>query len=370
MTIEGRSTTEGTASYRDRFGGKIPPGHFRTLDGLSVGPVGIGTYLGPHDDETDTAYEGAVAEALKLGGNLIDTAINYRCMRSEKAVGRTLERLFDDDRFGREEVAVCTKGGYVPFDGEAPAGIRDYIRDTYIGTGIVDDDDLVGGCHAMTPRFLERQITRSLENLRLETIDVYYLHNPEVHRAVLPKPVFLDRLLRAFRFLEEEAARGRIARYGISSWEAFRAEPASPVYLSIADLVRLAEEAGGKDHHFAVIQLPFNVAMMEGFALVSQEIEGEYFSAIDSASRLGLAVTLSAPFLQGRLLAEFPDFLVAGMAELGSNAERAIQFARSFPGVTSVLAGMSREVHVAENLTVARRVPLTEEELLALFPTG
>ncbi|MFH1277253.1 MAG: aldo/keto reductase [Candidatus Eisenbacteria bacterium] len=367
MTIEGRATAEGTAAYRDRFTGKLSPEHFRFIDDLVVGTIGIGTYLGPHNEETDADYRGALVEALKTGCNHLDTAINYRCMRSEKIIGRTLEILSDEGRIARNEVILCTKGGYVPFDGEAPKNIRRFIRESYVEPGIVEEDDLVGGCHAMTPRFLETQITRSLENLRARTIDIYYLHNPEVHRAVLPRGAFLDRMKRAFAFLEEEAAVGRIARYGVSSWEAFRAEPSSPVHISLEDLVKIARKVAGENHHFAAVQLPFNIAMMEGFALAGQEVEGMPLSAVDAAARLGVAMTFSAPFLQGRLLRQFPDLLARGLKDIDSNAKKAIQFARSIPGVASVLVGMSKDVHVAENLSLARKPPLSMDELAVLF---
>lgn len=367
MSERARATAEGTTAYADRFGGKIAPSHFRKLAGLTVGSIGIGTYLGRHEDDVDAAYEKALVAALRFGCNHIDTAINYRCMRSEKAVGRALAKLFEEGLFSREEIVVATKGGYIPFDGEPPANIRAFIRSSYIDPGIVEEEGLVGGCHAMTPRFLEKQITKSLDNLRLDTIDLYYLHNPEVHRAVLPKNVFLDRMKRAFAFLEEETARGRIARYGVSSWEAFRAEPSSPVYLSIEELVDLAARTGGKGHHFAAIQFPFNAAMMEAYALVSQEIGGESVSAVDAAGRFGLSVTASAPLLQGRLLKQFPDFLAHGMKDLSSKAEKSIQFARSVPGISAVLVGMGRELHVVENLSLSRRPPLAEEDLFRLF---
>ncbi|MFH1679930.1 MAG: aldo/keto reductase [Candidatus Eisenbacteria bacterium] len=367
MSKPNRATPEGTAAYRDRFQGMVAQGHFRKLGELTVGSIGMGTYLGLHDDAIDAGYENALTEALRFACNHIDTAINYRCMRSEKAIGRALSRLFAEGAVSREEVFLSTKGGYIPFDGEPPPNIRGFIRSAYLEPGIVDEDDLVGGCHAMTPRFLEKQITRSLENLRVETIDLYYLHNPEVHRAVLPKPHFLDRVRRAFAFLEEEVERGRIGLYGVSSWEAFRAEPSSPVYISLEDLAQAAKEAAGDGHHFAAIQLPFNAAMMEGYALVAQEVGDEYLSAIDAAAHLGLGVTASAPLLQGRLLKRFPGFLDKGMRDLRSKSEKAIQFARSVPGIASVLVGMSRDMHVIENLSLARRPPLTEEELLRMF---
>jgi aryl-alcohol dehydrogenase-like predicted oxidoreductase len=42
---------------------------------------------------------------------------------------------------------------------------------------------------------------------------------------------------------------------------------------------------------------------------------------------------------------------------LSTSAQRALQFARSTPGVTTALVGMGRREHVAENLDVARVEP-------------
>src|SRR5439155_23840451 len=55
-----------------------------------VSSLGNGTYLGRDDDWTDAAYTVAVRRALQLGINVVDTAINYRNQRSERAVGRAL----------------------------------------------------------------------------------------------------------------------------------------------------------------------------------------------------------------------------------------------------------------------------------------
>ena len=91
MTRYGRATPAGTAAYAQRFASHAAGAHFRsTAAGFSVSSIGIGTYLGEPDDATDEAYQAAVERALALGCNHIDTAINYRHQRSERAIGQAL----------------------------------------------------------------------------------------------------------------------------------------------------------------------------------------------------------------------------------------------------------------------------------------
>src|SRR5947209_5884596 len=82
-----------TAADRAAQGAGTATGHFREWRGLSISSLGIGTYLGPDDDTTDTLYEAAVERAIVSGINVVDSAINYRGQRSERAVGRALGRL-------------------------------------------------------------------------------------------------------------------------------------------------------------------------------------------------------------------------------------------------------------------------------------
>src|SRR5215472_8666988 len=78
MKLQGSATAEGTERYRKRFEGKIPAGHFRQSQGLWLSSIGLGTYLGNHDAETDKLYHDAIVRAVESGCNVIDTAINYR----------------------------------------------------------------------------------------------------------------------------------------------------------------------------------------------------------------------------------------------------------------------------------------------------
>ena len=80
-----------------------------------------------------------------------------------------------------------------------------------------------------------------------------------------------------------------------------------------------------------------------------------------------IAVMASASILQGRLTRGLPEPLRAAFPGLASDALRAIQFARSLPGVTTALVGMSRVGHVRENLGILGVPPLSPESVDAIF---
>ena len=67
MAFPGYATPEGTARYAARLRDSVADGHFRDFQGLYVSSIGLGTYLGEHDRETDAQYREAVARALALG---------------------------------------------------------------------------------------------------------------------------------------------------------------------------------------------------------------------------------------------------------------------------------------------------------------
>jgi aryl-alcohol dehydrogenase-like predicted oxidoreductase len=326
---------------------------------LHVSSIGLGTYLGDEDDPHDQAYTDAIVAAVRAGCNVLDTAVNYRAQRSERAVGAALARLARAYGIAREEVVVCTKGGYLPFDGYVPADSAAYFRDVYVRTGVLAEDDIVAGSHAMTPRYLADQLDRSLRNLGVAHVDVYYLHNPETQLLHLDRPAFLRRLRAAFAFLEEAVRDGRVGRYGVATWHGFRRSPTARDHLGLTELVREAQAIAGDAHHFAVIQLPYNLAMPEAYATPTQQVGADLVSPIVAAERLGIAVVTSAALLQGQLAHRLPRVLAEAFPGLDTAAQRALQFARSTPGVTTALAGMGHATHVAENLRVAATEPAT-----------
>src|SRR5262249_27940063 len=172
------ATAAGTRAFAEAFARELPAAHFRALDGLSVSSIGLGTYLGDEDDAADRGYGEAIVYAANLGCNFFDTAINYRAQRSERVLGQALAALERDGSFRREQLDLCTKGGYLAFDGGVPPDPTQYVVDTYIRPGAMTPEDVVGGAHCMTPHYPENQIGRSPRNPGVPTIHVHHGHQP------------------------------------------------------------------------------------------------------------------------------------------------------------------------------------------------
>ena len=213
-------------------------------------------------------------------------------------------------------------------------------------------------------RYLEDQIARSLSNLGLETIVLYYLHNIETQLLVVNAAVFRERLARAIGVLEAQARAGRIAAWGLATWDGLRAPPEHPDHLSLQDVLALAEETAGKGHHFRAVQLPSNLAMPQAAVYRSQETPQGRQPAMAAARALGLAAFGSASILQGRLSGDLPDHIAEVFPGLETSAQRALQFARSVPGATTALVGVSSPEHAAENFALAGVVPAEPEQVV------
>lgn len=365
--ITGRVMPEGTEVYRRRVEAHTTPEHFRSFAGCGLSSVGIGSYLGDDDPATDALYREAVALALQRGVNVVDTAINYRHQRSERAIGRALSALIGKGALRREEVVVATKGGFIPFDGAAPANPRAYFTETFLRPGIVGAADVAAGCHCMTPRYLADQLERSRRNLGIETLDIYYVHNPETQLQEVDRPEFLGRIREAFAFLESAVQDGKIGRYGTATWSGYRQPPTAPDYLSLAELEKVAREVAGENHHFRVIQLPYNLAMSEAFTRANQTVQSEDVSLLEAARRLGIYVMTSASIHQGQLTRGLPPMLGEHLPGLATDAQRALQFVRSTPGVGTALVGMKRLAHVEENAALAKVPPVPWDQFQRLF---
>jgi predicted aldo/keto reductase-like oxidoreductase len=143
-------------------------------------------------------------------------------------------------------------------------------------------------------------------------------------------------------------------------------------YLSLPEVVRrsraAAKRAGNAATHFRAVQLPFNVHMADAFTVAAHGGADGPQSALAFARESGLNVFTSASILQGDLAAEgsMPE-AVAARVDGDTPAQRAINFARSAPGVTAALVGMGTPEHVRENVAAGTFDPLGANAFDAVF---
>jgi aryl-alcohol dehydrogenase-like predicted oxidoreductase len=139
--------------------------------GWGIGGNGHGNSYGPTDDQESLR---AIRRALDLGCTFFDTADVYGWGHSEALLGQALAGR-------RDEVVLATKVGGDFYHG----GVR----------------------LNFSPEYIRFALTKSLERLRTDAVDLYQLHNP-------PESVVRDPATR--RVLEELKDEGKIRAYGVS----------------------------------------------------------------------------------------------------------------------------------------------------------
>jgi len=263
-------------------------------------------------------HEAALREYLARGGNLIDTSANYGDGRAELMAGNILKE------FSEDKAIVVTKGGYIQGQNMALALKHKFPDVVEYGEGI---------WHSIHPDFLETQVRRSAQRLRLNTIDVYLLHNPEYyledaahHGSVTEKHhrEFYRRIGEAFRFLEAKVAAGEIRWYGISSNNFGNPQsdpPQSDTTMTSITRCWEAAEAVSAQHHFRVVQLPLNLHESGG----ALEANNAGQTALEFCREKNIGVLINRPLnaiTSGRMV-RLADFVKPGESPGGRDGLRA-----------------------------------------------
>lgn len=113
--IGGFASKNGTLKYKNRKPDLIPASNFRIpyKTDLNLSSIGVGTYVGSPDEEDDLKMFNALIDSVLSGGiNVLDTAINYRYMRSERVLGAALNYLINEKKYEREELFISSKIGF------------------------------------------------------------------------------------------------------------------------------------------------------------------------------------------------------------------------------------------------------------------
>jgi aryl-alcohol dehydrogenase-like predicted oxidoreductase len=239
------ATLDGTRSYSH-----ITSPSILGKTGWHVSPVGFGGY---RIHQKIAEHRAALSLALTSGCNLIDTSSNYGDGGSEQLIGEVLRDLFKAGKLKREQVVVVSKVGYLQGENLKLAQQR---KDR--GLAFQEVTEYSEDCwHCLHPDFLKDQITRSLQRLALDQIDVLLLHNPEYFlKTNQDHREYYRRIGEALKYLETEVAQGRIQHYGISS-NTFPEPKEAEDFTSLEAVCDIVREQGIK--HFSVIQFPFNL---------------------------------------------------------------------------------------------------------------
>lgn len=197
----------------------------------------------------------------------------------------------DNNQAKRENLFIATKAGFIPSDTSKSASPRRIAAEWAATYGAeFPSEEIVEGKHCIAPACLEMSIKASTENLGVKTIDLLYLHN--VAEKQLPSMSLgevMGRLKKAFKYLEKRRADGAIRFYGLATWSCFRVDVMDSLYMSLTDVVKLAEEVGGADHGFRFIQVPVTATMPEA----ALETFQDGATLVEKAKELGVTVMSS-----------------------------------------------------------------------------
>lgn len=185
-----------------------------------VSQIALGTAF--YRIESKEKWFGILDDYVEAGGTIIDTARGYST--SEEVLG-----LFLEERSTRNQTIIMTKCGLT-------------------GDGVLPADNF--------SKLVREELTKSLQTLRTDYIDVYMLHrdNQEMTVAEILEP------------LNNEIANGRVHAIGASNWE----------YRRVTEANEYAQKRGMKG--FAVVSNNLSLAVPAAAfykGLVSTDKKGE-----------------------------------------------------------------------------------------------
>lgn len=372
--VEGFATKEGTFSYIKQFPKYAKD--FYTFEGeFFLSSLGLGTFKSEpyREDNYIVNFKDSIKLAILNGVNFIDTAINYRYQISEREVDEALKELLAEGKVKREQLVIASKAGFIPLDFPFPENPYEWIKTHIIEKGLATKDEVIVDQHCISSKFLRWSVEQSLKNMDISTLDILYLHNPEMQlgteEGYIDYQRLKERIKEAFTLFETLVEEGKIRQYGIASWNGFLIEPDSPEYLSLKDMVEIAQEVGGKDHHFNYLQFPFNLAKSSAFNYSNQiGPDGKYYTLFQAAYGYGLKVVGSSSLLQMNLFKAPFDATVSKAlgTERLTDIHTALQFSRSAP-VVSALFGAVDPTHVENNIALAFAPKASVQSLGTLF---
>lgn len=306
--------------------------HYVTLgrSGLRVSPLCLGTMTFGEDLGWGSSVEESqriLDRYLELGGNFIDTANFYTKSHSEKIIGDHVGR----HRARRDRLVIATKFSGNLYPGDPNGG----------GSG---RKSVIAACED------------SLRRLQTDYIDLYWLHNWDVHTPIEETMAALEDLVRA----------GKVRYLGVSDTPAWK----------IAEANVTARFRGWSS--FIGLQIEYS--------LLERTVEQEL---VPMARELGLGITPWSPLKSGVLSGKYTrqnagqikvdrgfiadtfinekTYAVVDELERIAKAHEstvarvALAWVQAQPGVTSTIIGARRLAQLEDNLKALEVKPTPEE---------
>lgn len=284
-----------------------------------MGRIALGTHLGDFSKEDSEKQIQAMIHALKNGIYTLDGAINYRGMCSEKDEGIAINTLIHSGKFNRADIFITSKAGLLFGDIRAGMNPKKYLSEILEPNGISQDDfiEYEGLYQTLEPQFYEIALNKSLENLNLETLDVHYIHIPEISRRKLSLDEFYDKMEVLLRWYEEKVKEGKIRNYGLAL-EFMVEEPNEVKWnFEMEEIKRRADKIANGKSHFRYVLFDYNVLCDSGRTVKNQTVDGMQVSLIDACHKLELETVASMPFAMGD---GFENHTLSEMLEFALNS--------------------------------------------------
>ncbi|MFD3157719.1 aldo/keto reductase [Haloimpatiens sp. FM7330] len=307
-------------------------------------PIAVGTYLGETNEKVSKLYKEAIEFALQNGMNFIDSAIVYRDMLSERDIGKVLKKLINKKIVKRSEIIISTKGGIIPGDYDLGLSYEQYL-DELVKQNIIkveEYEEVKRREHTLSNKFFQFCINKSRENLGIKTIDIHYIHNPEMSKVEMEESEFYKKIENLFNFYEDQVERGNIRFYGMATWFAFSKNPSDKMYISLEKIVDIAKIVAGTKNHFKFVQMPYNIKFNDAVSKKTQLVEGKLMNAVDAANELGIYVTNSASLAQSK---EYDNKLTP---------EDFLSYVINTKGIFCSMVGTKKVEHIKKNLSIVK----------------
>jgi aryl-alcohol dehydrogenase-like predicted oxidoreductase len=311
----------------------MPLDHYVTLgrSGLRVSPLCLGAMTFGEDLGWGSSVEESqriIDRFIEHGGNFIDTANFYTKSHSEKIIGDHLGR----HAVRRDRLVIATKfsGNLYPGDPNGGGSSRKTI---------------VASCE------------NSLRRLQTDYIDLYWLHNWDVHTPI-------EETMSA---LEDLVSAGKVRYIGVSDTPAWKIVEANMIahlrgwapFVGLQIEYSLLERS--VEQELVPMALQFGLGITPWSPLKSGALSGKYTRATAGQVKADRGAFLES-FINDKTFVVVDALEAIAQAHDSTVARIALAWVQAQPGVSSIIIGARRLAQLEDNLQ-AIDVRLTAAEL-------